>query len=156
MRNISKLTFVLVAVLTAASFTSAQDKDKAAVEQVVRDQVAAQTAYDRAKLDQITTKDYIEISPLGEFDERAKMLDFYKPELKSPDVTVNTELTEFSTRVYGDFAVSVVRIDYAMSAKGQSMPPRSIRATFVCRKEGKTWRVASAQYTGIRPPQPAR
>jgi ketosteroid isomerase-like protein len=153
MTNLIRISTVVALVIASALALSAQDKEKNAVEQLVRDQIAAQTAYDRAKLDQITTKDYIEISPLGEFDERAKMLDFYKPELKPLDLNVKTELKDFSTRVNKDHAISIVRIDYAMSSRGQAFPTRSIRATFVCRKEGRMWRVASAHFTGIRPPQ---
>jgi ketosteroid isomerase-like protein len=153
-KHLKTTLFAALAMTAAAASLFAQDKNKAAVEQLVRDQIAAQTAYDRPKLDAITTKDYIEVSPAGEFDERAKMLDFYKPELKPMDLNVTTDLSEFSTRVYGDFAVSIVRVTYTMSARGRPQPPRSMRATFVCRREGKTWRVASAHFTGIRPAGP--
>ena len=30
---------------------------------------------------------------------------------------------------------------------------RSMRATFVCRSENGGWKIASSQYTGVRPPQ---
>jgi hypothetical protein len=35
------------------------------------------------------------------------------------------------------------------------MPPRKMMLTAVCRKERGTWKIASSQYTGIRPPAPA-
>ncbi len=58
-------------------------------------------------LDNIFTTDYIEISPVGEFDAREKVLGFYKPKLKPPaDKTSATiETTDFSIRNYGKFAI---------------------------------------------------
>lgn len=140
--------------LAAAVFANGQSKDVADLENLVRQQIDAQQAFDRAKLDSIVTSDYIEISPVGEFDPRAKMLDFYKPELKKSDVEVKHQLNEFSTRVYGKFGIVIVRIDYTMTKDGNPLPPRSIRATFVCRVEDGKWKIASAQFTGIRPPAP--
>lgn len=139
-------------LLTAVVFAGAQSKETAKLEDLVRQQIDAQRAFDRAKLDSIVTSDYIEISPVGEFDPRAKMLDFYKPELKQSDVEVKHQLNEFSTRVYGKFGVVIVRIDYSMTKDGKPLPPRSLRGMFVCRVEGGKWKIASAQFTGIRPP----
>lgn len=142
-------------VFVAVALTNAQSKNVAELENLVRQQIDAQRAFDRAKLDSIVTSDYIEISPVGEFDPRAKMLDVYKPELKKSDVEVTHQLNEFSTRVYGKFGIVIVRIDYTMTKDGNALPPRSLRATFVCRVEDGKWKIASAQYTGIRPPAPA-
>ena len=58
----------------------------------------AQTNFQPDALDKILTADYIEISPLGEFDPREKVLGFYKPELKPPagKISVNdSEATNF-------------------------------------------------------------
>lgn len=154
-KAIMKRIFVVVVLLTAsAAFVSAQSKDVAALENLILQQIEAQRAFDRAKLDSIVTSDYIEISPVGEFDPRAKMLDFYKPELKTSEVEVKHQLNEFSTRVYGKFGIVIVRIDYTMVKDGNPLPPRSLRATFVCRTESGKWKIASAQFTGIRPSAP--
>ena len=117
--------------------------------------ITAQTEYDAKTLDNILTADYIEISPLGEFDPREKVLGFYNAEAKAAAVgmTAKVEATEHSIRSYGKFAVVIVRANYTMTMNGNPLPPRSIRVTYVMRKEDKTWKIASAQYTGIRPPQ---
>jgi len=152
-----KLISVLFLVLAFSTFSFAQSsfKDDPAVKAVVRQLIDAQIAYDVKKLDSLFTADYIEISPLGEFDPRAKVLGFYAPDQKPPaTMNISVEDTEYSIRNYGKHAVAIVRLNYAMSADGKPMPPRSIRATFVLQKEKDSWKIASAQYTGIRPPQP--
>lgn len=135
-----------------ASTASAQSKDVAALQNLVKQMVEAQAAFDVPALERLTTTDYIEISPAGEFDPREKMLGFYKPELKPKNLTVKNEADEFSIRNYGKTAVVIARLTYLMTMDGKPMPPRSIRATYVCRKQKGAWKIASAQYTGIRPP----
>ena len=137
---------------------AAQSSDQRSLEAVVRSMADAQIAYDAAKLDAIFTKDYIEISPVGEFDTRDKVLGFYKPELKPPADKMSTAIAidEYSTRVYGKTAVVIARLTYNITANGKQMPPRSMRVMVVGKKEGSGWKIASAQYTGIRPPQTAQ
>ncbi|MEP6945653.1 MAG: nuclear transport factor 2 family protein [Acidobacteriota bacterium] len=125
---------------------------------MVNQMVNAQTEYDAKALDAILTADYIEISPLGEFDPREKVLGFYTPEAKSAAAAVNAsaEATEHSIRDYGKFAIVIARLNYSMTVDGKPLPPRSIRVTYLMRKEMNGWKIASAQYTGIRPPQPPK
>ena len=151
-------SFIFAVVFLAASNVAfAQTKDDAALKSLVKQMTDAQMNFQPDVLDKIFTADYIEISPVGEFDPREKVLGFYKPELKPPaekmSATVSTD--EFSIRVYEKFAVVIVRLNYAMTSEGKALPPRSIRATIICRKEKENWKIASAQYTGIRPPQNA-
>ena len=42
-----------------------------------------------------------------------------------------------------------------MSRNGTVMPARKMMLTAVLRKEKKEWKIASAQYTAVRPPTPA-
>ena len=149
--------FVFLLLLSSVS-VFAQSKEEDALKSLVKQLTDAQQNYDAAALDKIFTADYIEISPAGEFDPREKVLGFYKPELKPPadKMTATTEATDFSIRVYEKFAVVIARFNYTITSDGKQMPPRSIRATIVCRKEKGAWKIASAQYTGIRPPQPAK
>lgn len=88
----------------------------------------AQTNYQPAALDKISTADYLEISPVGEFDPREKVLGFYKPEMKPPadKMSATVEATDFSIRNYGDFAVVIAKINHQMTSEGKSLPPRSI------------------------------
>ena len=147
--------FVFILLLSSIS-VFAQSKDDAALKSLVKQMTAAQTSFQTDALDKILTADYIEISPLGEFDQRAEVLDFYKPEAKPPadKMSATTAATDFSIRNYGDFAVVIAQLNYTITMDGKTLPPRSMRVTYVCRKENGAWKIASAQYTGIRPPQP--
>lgn len=149
--------YFAILFLFASHVVSAQSgsKDDGALTSLVNQMVHAQLAYDAAALDRVFTADYIEISPAGEFDPRDKVLGFYKPELKPPDTVVSRlEVSDVSVRNCGKFAVVIAKFTYEMKMAGKAMPPRSLRGMFVCRSEKGSWKIASAQYTGIRPPQP--
>jgi uncharacterized protein (TIGR02246 family) len=152
----SKALFLFLLFSSVSVF--AQSKDDEALKNLIRQMDAAQQNYQPDALDKILTSDYIEISPVGEFDPRAKVLGFYKPELKPPaaKMSATTEIDEFSVRVYDKFAVVIARLNYTITSEGKQLPPRAMRATFVCRRERDGWRIASAQYTGIRPPAPPK
>lgn len=145
--------FVFLLLLSSVSIF-AQTKDEDALKSLVKQMTDAQQNYDANALDKIFTADYIEISPVGEFDPRDKVLGFYKPELKPPadKMMATTEATDFSIRVYDKFAIVITHLNYTIVSEGKTLPPRSIRAMLVCRKEKGAWKIASAQYTGIRPP----
>lgn len=153
-----KFKIFLFLMLLSGVSVFAQTKDDEALKSLVKQMTAAQTAYDAAALDKLLTADYIEISPVGEFDTREKVLGFYKPELKplAEKMTTTTEATDFSIRSYGNFAVVITRLNYAITTEGKPLPPRSMRATIVSRREKGVWKIASAQYTGIRSPPPAK
>ena len=149
---------IILLLLVSGVPVAAQTKDDEALKLLVKQITAAQATYDVAALDKLLTADYVEISPVGEFDTREKVLGFYKPELKPPNekMTATIESTDFSIRGYGKFAIVIARLNYSITSEGKPLPPRSIRATFVCRTENRMWKIASAQYTGIRPSQPAK
>jgi ketosteroid isomerase-like protein len=145
-----KVLFFLLLLSSVSAF--AQSTEDEALKSLVKQFTEAQANYKPDVLDKLLTADYIEISPAGEFDPREKVLGFYKPELKPPaeKMTVVTEATDFSIRVYDRFAVVIARLNYTMTSEGKPLPPRSMRATFVFKKEKNAWKIASAQYTGIR------
>ena len=148
---------VMLALLAGSVFAQKKPdvKTEAALISVAKQMVDAQSNFDMAALEKLTTADYIEISPLGEFDPREKMLGFYKPELKPKNMEIKNDADEFSVRGYGKFAIVIVRLNFLITAEGKTAPPRSMRATYVCRKEKGAWKIASAHYTGIRPPAAA-
>lgn len=147
--------FIFILLLSSVSVLAQKAKDDESLKNLVKQMTEAQTNYQPDALDKIFTADYIEISPVGEFDSREKVLAFYKPEMKPPaaKMSATVEATDFSIRNYGDFAVVITRLNYSMTSEGKTLPPRSIRAMIVCRKEKGAWKIASAQYTGIRPLQ---
>jgi len=153
-----RILISIIAILLTSSFAFAQTKDEAELTKLVNKMVAAQMNYDAAALDAVFTADYIEISPVGEFDPRDKVLGFYKPELKPDPAKVSTksDASKWSIRVRDKSAVVILRLDYTITAEGKTMPPRGMRVMLVCAKEKGGWKIASAQYTGIRPPQPPK
>ena len=151
------LIFSFIIALTSAVFAQT-GKDDVAIQAVVQKLVIAQTNYDQKAIDGLLTPDYIEISPLGEVDLRDKVIGFYAADEK-PDpakMSATVDVTEYSIRSYGNFAVAIARFNYTMTAEGKPLPPRSIRATLVLRKDKTQWKIASAQYTGIRPSSPQK
>ena len=152
------LTAFILSMAVCVSVSQAQSKDDHALKAIGSQMVTAQTEYDAKTIDSILTADYIEISPVGEFDPREKVLGFYSPEAKAAAAKVKTsvEAAEHSIRNYGKLAIVIVRLNYTMTTDGKPMPPRSIRATYVLKKDRDLWKIASAQYTGIRPPQPPK
>ena len=150
--------FLLLFIFSCSfAFAQAQNKEDQKLIALVKQMTDAQAAYNQQALDKIFASDYIEISPVGEFDPREKVLGFYKPEAKpdSNKMSATVEATDFSIRSYDKFAIVITRLNFTRTVEGRTLPPISMRATIVCRKEKGEWKIASAQYTGIRPPQPA-
>ena len=154
-----KYLTILTLFLTSTFVAQAQSKDETSIRNAIGAMTTAQSAYDPTALDKLFTADFIEISPIGEFDPRAKVLSFYSPLEKEKsggfEIAVAEEFR--SIRVYGDTAVAIVELTFTMSKDGKTMPARKMMATAVCRKDRGNWKIASVQYTGIRPPaaQPA-
>jgi uncharacterized protein (TIGR02246 family) len=151
--------FLLLFIFSCSlAFAQTQSKEDAKLTALVKQMTDAQMSYQPEALDKIFAADYIEISPVGEFDSREKVLGFYKPEAK-PDpskMTARVEATDFSIRSYDKFAIVITRLNFTRTVEGKTLPPISMRATIVCRKEKGEWKIASVQYTGIRPPQPPK
>ena len=158
-RLMTRLTLVLLLFAQTQAATVPADGFKFKVEEeilsLVRQLAEAQKNYDAAKLDEILAPDYIEISPAGEVDSRAKVLGFYAPEKKSArgGEPVSYAFDEITSRIYGDTAIVVARLPFTMKTPDGQTVSRAMRCTFVCRRKGGKWRIASAQYTGIRPAQ---
>ncbi len=125
---------------------------------LVRQLAEAQKNYDAAKMDEILAPDYVEISPAGEVDPRAKVLGFYAPEKKSArqGEMLSYALDEITSRIYGDTAIVIARLPFTIKTPDGQTMSRALRCTFVCRRTRGKWRIASAQYTGIRPPTPSK
>ncbi|MEP6925169.1 MAG: nuclear transport factor 2 family protein [Pyrinomonadaceae bacterium] len=152
-----KILVLLVFVLFS-DFAQAQTKPDSKTETELKDLVNqmtdAQIKYDAAALDKVFASDYIEISPVGEFDPREKVLGFYSPEAKAQEggAPATVAASDFSIRVYDDkFAVVISRFTFDRQIKDQTpRPPVNLRATVVCRKEKGAWKIVTASYTGIR------
>jgi Domain of unknown function (DUF4440) len=146
------ITAILMSLVTITAFS--QSKKDEEVISIVKKAVEAQVDFDSAILEKLYASDYIEISPVGEVDEREKAIGFYKlaNSEEAKKASPNLELDEFNVRNYGKFSIIVARLTF--SSKQQMIPAVKMRVVFVCRKEKGSWKISSAQYTGIRPPRP--
>lgn len=84
----------------------------------------AQLTFDGSALDKIFTSDYIEMSPVGEFDPRAKVPGSYTAE-KKPGVTTipGLDVSDTSIRNYGTFAIVITKPTYNASADTKAYRP---------------------------------
>jgi ketosteroid isomerase-like protein len=107
----------------------------------------ARVRFDAAKLGQLITSDYVEVSPRGELDRRAAVLAFYAADKASavPAMVFSTQ----DVRRYGDTAIVLGTIEYTVSATNGATVKRSVRVTYVERLVGGRWLMASTQFTGI-------
>jgi uncharacterized protein (TIGR02246 family) len=119
------------------------------VAQLVRDFRAAEQAYDPAALARLTDARYVEVSPRGEVDERARFLGFYEPALRKPwpPITASDE----QIRIVGTTALDVLTLTYTLPGPGGTSRSQAVRVTFVAQRGAQGWQLLGAQYTGIVP-----
>ena len=143
---------ILLAVILATTATQAQSPAERAVVVVVQQLADAQRTFDQAALDRLLTADYIEVSPVGDVDERAKVIGFYSADTKakSPEVS-SIVIDEPRVRIDGDHAIAIVRQTTNVGPAGASRAV-VMRVTAHLRRSGNEWRIASTHYTGIRQP----
>ena len=140
--------------------TSDPAASDAALIQLVEDFAKAQQAFDPDALAALTAPGYLEVSPVGEVDERGRMLGFYTPTAAAPPAPA-LSIDEPRVRRFGETGIVVARLTYRRP--GSEGPSAfAMRATFVARRDGdgegdgqdhgSGWRLISAHYTPIRAP----
>jgi uncharacterized protein (TIGR02246 family) len=139
---------ILLGVILAISQSSASAER--AVVAVVQQLADAQRTFDQAALDRLLTADYVEVSPVGDVDERAKVIGFYSADAKakSPEVS-SIVIDQPNVRIDGDHAIVIVRQTTNVGSAGASRAV-VMRVTAHLRRSGNEWRIASTHYTGIR------
>ena len=142
----------LLTVILAITATQASSPAERAAVAVVQQLADAQRTFDQAALDRLLTADYVEVSPVGDVDERAKVIGFYSAEAKakSPEVS-SIVIDEPRVRIDGTHAIVIVRQTTNVGPAGASRAV-VMRVTAHLRRTGNDWRIASTHYTGIRPP----
>ena len=140
----------IAGVLACLSITPAHAATpEQSVSELVQRFTTAQGTFDRAALEALTFENYIEISPLGEVDPRAKMLSFYVKHDDKPLPAITVD--EITPRVLGNTAIVLAKVSYAMTVGGQTRTS-ALRSSFVAQQQDGAWKLVSAQYTPIRPP----
>ena len=143
-------TLCIAGALACLSITAAHAATpEQSVSELVQRFTTAQGTFDRAALEALTAENYIEISPLGEVDPRAKMLSSYVKHDDKPLPTISVD--EITPRVLGNTAIVLAKVSYVMTVGGQTRTA-SLRSSFVAQQQDGAWKLVSAQYTPIRPP----
>lgn len=155
----SKLIFVAcILVFAASAFGQKVSPEDAKIKLAVQSLIAAQTAFDQKELEAILAPDYVEVSPRGEVDDRAKVIGFYSPEAKAKSGTapIVVDISEETVRNYGTFAIAMIKLTYTMKMPDGRSAARILRGSYVLRSIKGSWKLSSAQYTPMPPPQPPK
>lgn len=139
-----KSSFAAVAFGLATCIASAHAADADTPEQAAQRYFQAEAQFDLKALESVLDPGFVEISPIGEVDERDKVLSFYAPDKKV--ATPPVQIAPFQTRLHGDTAVLTTQFTYQV--QGQS---RSLTVGLVAKRGDTGWKLLSAQYTGVRP-----
>ena len=149
------MTFKSVLLATIALASVQLHAQEAAPQQqllkLVQAYAEAQRDFEPSKIDAIVTRDFYEVSPIGEVDPREKVLGFYLPANKRETPTM--EVSEPSIQVFGNTGTILVKLSGTSTVNAEKRN-FAFRAGYVAVNEGGKWKLASAQYTGIRPPKP--
>ncbi|HUQ87975.1 MAG TPA: nuclear transport factor 2 family protein [Vicinamibacterales bacterium] len=153
LKRLGLLVIALVSVSSPHVIASQAGKSgDAEVVSVVQQLADAQRTFDQAALERLLAPDYIEVSPVGDVDDRAKVIGFYSAEAKTKAPPVSSiAIDETTVRIYGDHAVVIARQTMNISAGGTNRPV-VMRTTSHLRKIGGVWKISSMQYTGVRSP----
>ena len=108
----------------------------------------ARSHFDPKALDALLTPDYVEVSPRGEIDRRQAVLGFYAADKATPVPPMS--LATQDVRRYGDTAIVIGSVDYTIPTPTGGTVKRTARVTYVERRVGTRWLMASAQYTGVQ------
>lgn len=153
MRAISPHAVLLCLLLPAIA--AAGDPAEATLLQRANALVAAQLAFDQPALEALLATDYLEVSPVGDVDTRDEVIGFYSAEAKAKAAAgptpIDAVLDDVQLRVDGDAATLLARETIRMPSPDG---PRAIamRVQLQFRLVDGQWRIATTQYTGIRPP----
>lgn len=140
---------LIVSSLAASASMAAGNTDIVAVERVVDRFNAARAAFDEAALGETLAPDYQEISPVGDVDDRAKVLGFYRADQRRAGPVI--ERADRRTSLHGMFAIGTERLSFTMTRPDGVAATRSMRVRYVAVRGGGVWRLLSAQYTPMPP-----
>jgi ketosteroid isomerase-like protein len=144
-----RLAAALIAMALAVPAAAAPGPDAVALERVVDRFHAAREGFDAAALGETLAADYVEISPIGDVDDRARVIGFYRADLRKPAPTI--EHRDRQTSIHGTFGIETERLSFTMTRPDGVSISRAVRARYVGVRDGRGWKLVSAQYTPIPP-----
>ena len=147
------LALALVAGVGQAGAADTTEQQLHAATQAVLD---AQRTFDQAALDALLAPDYLEISPVGDVDDRAEVLSFYNADAKAKAtaggmVPLSSLASDTNVRIDGDHAI-VIALDTVRIKTGEAEREVAMRLAFHFRRIDGKWLLQTAQYTPQRKP----
>lgn len=142
MRSLSLALVAVLSIVGTPSRASAADAFKTP-EDAARAYFRSEAQFDLDGLKAVLDPNFVEVSPLGEIDEYARVLSFYAPDKKiaAPPVTFDP----YQVRMHGETAVITTHASF--SVQGQT---RTMTVGLVAHRIGNAWKMLSAQYTPVR------
>lgn len=137
-----------IAIAVAAPVQAA-DRPGVEVERLVERFNAARAGFDSAALAATLAPDYEEISPIGDVDDRAKVLGFYRPQDRKPAPAMQS--SEREVVLHGTAAIETERLSFTVQRPDGTSVTRAIRVRYVAWRMADGWKLVSAQYTPIPP-----
>ena len=154
MRLNASLALIAFAIVATPGNAKAPGSGDAPVLALVRAFSDARDHFDAKALDALLTPDYVEVSPLGEVDRRPAVLGFYAADKATPVPAMTYDIGD--VRRYGDTAIVIGSVAYdVQGGPDGATVTRTVRVTYVERRIGERWLMASTQHTGVRPARPA-
>lgn len=143
---IAAVAFYLFFLMNHVAYGQSVVPDEAKA--LVESHVKAQVSFDKAALARLTHSQYFEISPVGEFDTRDKMLGFYDSPRNRPGPEVS--LQDWEYRQFGLQVMVSAKLVFTMRV-GEQTREFAMRGTYsLCDEAGKL-KICSATYTPITP-----
>ena len=148
---IKHVTIAAALALCSTTLDARQAKPNAAAQilTVLQTLVDSQVTFDQKRMDSVLAPDYVEISPVGDVDDRAKVLSFYAPDQKANAPVGKAVLSEVSSRGYGEMAVTIAKLTFNLTTPNGVMS-REMRSVYVTRHIGGRWLVVSSQFTPMK------
>ena len=145
--------FLLPALVVAAAPATAQrTPDAAGLERVIDRFNAARVAFDPAGRAATRAPGCEEISPVGDVDDRARVIGFYAADQRRAAPAI--ERGERRTALLPGFGVTTERVSIRVARPDGTAAIRSLRVRYVGLRRGADWLLVSVQYTPM-PPAPA-
>jgi ketosteroid isomerase-like protein len=144
--NFKEMVTLSLAFVLSAAFSPAEE-----IRSTLESYVGAVRTFDVPALERVLAKDYVEVSPLGEVDDRERTLSFYTvpPEKRGPTPTSIT-ISELNLRfVTKGVAIAIFRDEVSIEAGGRSMK-LAFRVTSTLKLEKRSWVVVSNHFTALR------
>jgi hypothetical protein len=152
--NVAMLAIGTVMIWPAFVAAAPQGKDERSILAATTALEQARTTWNPQAMAIVMAADYVEISPIGDVDEREEVLGFYSAEAKvsAGNPTNTLTISEERVRLYGNQAVVILK--EAITVSGDKPRLVVFRVSVHLRKIGKKWMVDTLQYTGERKPAP--